>query len=292
MLFIGDSGAGKTGAIASLAAEGYKVRILDFDNGLDILRNYLTDPSSPYVKKNPRVVENVSYKTLTDPMRQVNGILMPGKAQAWIEAMKMLHDWVDGDEKLGSVTSWGPDSVLVIDSLSMLCTVAMNFHLSMNNALGKVRTQNEGRRDIGATQELVRKLLDMLYSDSIKCNIVMISHITTVNDIGGKPEEKNEAANGYPSAVGRALSPHIPRWFNSMLIARTVGVGPAAKHKIYTSSQNIGGVLVNAKNSAPLKVAAEYPLETGLADYFRAVQSDRKQAIASPTVSGQAQGKA
>ena len=44
MLFIGDSGSGKTGALASLAAAGYNLRILDVDNGVDILANLLRDP--------------------------------------------------------------------------------------------------------------------------------------------------------------------------------------------------------------------------------------------------------
>ena len=41
MLLIGASGSGKTGALASLAAAGYKLRILDYDNGLDFLMRYM-----------------------------------------------------------------------------------------------------------------------------------------------------------------------------------------------------------------------------------------------------------
>ena len=36
-MIIGDSGSGKTGSLASLAAAGYKLVIMDFDSGLDIL---------------------------------------------------------------------------------------------------------------------------------------------------------------------------------------------------------------------------------------------------------------
>ena len=50
MLLIGDSGAGKTGSIMSLAAAGFQIRILDLDDGTDILRDYATNPASRYVK--------------------------------------------------------------------------------------------------------------------------------------------------------------------------------------------------------------------------------------------------
>ena len=39
MLVIGDTGTGKTGALASLANSGYKLHILDYDNCLDFLSN-------------------------------------------------------------------------------------------------------------------------------------------------------------------------------------------------------------------------------------------------------------
>ena len=33
LLYIGDSGSGKTGSLASLVKDGYKIRILDYDSG-------------------------------------------------------------------------------------------------------------------------------------------------------------------------------------------------------------------------------------------------------------------
>jgi len=292
-LLIGDSSAGKTGALASLAAEGYKLRIIDLDNGLNILRNYLTNPNSMYYKKNPKAIENVDYVTLADSMKAVNGLLIPTSAQAWVKAISMLSNWVDGDIKLGPITTWGPDCVLVIDSLSMLSTAALNFHLSMNNALGKLRTQNEGRRDVGVTQNMLRDLLQMLYNDAVKCNVIVISHITSITELGGKPEDKNDFAQGYPSAIGRALSPHIPRWFNTVLIARTIGSGASAQHKIYTTTQSMAGMLVNGKNANPLMVKEEYPLSTGLADFFKAVKGkpEETDAAKSPVAAPQSGGE-
>jgi hypothetical protein len=96
MLFVGDSGAGKTGALASLAAAEYRLHIMDLDNGLDVLKNLLTDASSQYVKQNPKCAENVDFVTITDKMKNINGRLVPATATAWTRAIKLLVDWQDG----------------------------------------------------------------------------------------------------------------------------------------------------------------------------------------------------
>lgn len=269
LLFIGDSGMGKTGALCSLCSE-YKVRVIDVDNGLDIMKDYLTNKDSPYVKAKPNIADNLEFVTLTDPMKSLNGKLIPSRVTVWQKTMNLLSHWKGEDTiDLGPITTWGPDTVLVIDSLTMLSTAALNFHLQMNGALAATRTQNEGRRDIGVAQSLLKNFLELIYDSSIKCNVILTSHITNVTDNGGAPiPGENMQSTGYPSAIGRALSPLIPRYFNSVLLAKTTGMGSATKHKIYT--KNLGNVAT--KTTAPLRVASEYPLESGLLDYFKAVQ--------------------
>lgn len=257
MLFIGDSGAGKSGALASLAADGYNLRILDMDNGLDILKDYLTNPISPYVKQNPKAAENVQFVTITDPMRNVNGRLVPKAATAWNRAVNMLVDWKDGETKLGPITTWGPKDILVIDSLTMLSTAAMNMVLSMNGRMG----QRPHQSDWGEGQQMVESMLQMLYDEGVKCNVIVNCHITFIG-------EENGPQRGYPNTLGKALPPKVGRYFNSALMARSTGQGTTLKRKILTNTSGI----IDLKNTAPLKVLAEYPLETGLADYFKAVR--------------------
>lgn len=281
LLLIGDSGAGKTGALACLAASGYNLRILDFDNGLDILKGYLTGVS-PYTTKDPSAASRVHSLTCTDKRKLVGSSLVPVKAEAWERACRALYEWKelspDGKSTvvdLGKIETWGEKDVLVIDSLSTAAEAALNHHLGLNGKLGASRTSNEGRRDIGATQNLVRSLLQMLYSDSIKCNVVINAHITLVTESGMSPqseEAKGEAdtARGYPAALGRALSPHIPRYFNSVLLLDVEGRGASARHFIYTKSR--GNILV--KTSAPLRVREKYPIGWGLAEYFAAVRGE------------------
>lgn len=288
LLLIGDSGSGKTGALASLAAAGYNLRILDFDNGMDVLKDYLTNPASSYMKKDPKVASRVHYVTLTDKMRTIQGKIFPMAAQAWSQGISLLEHWKEPQPwqpkdtppvDFGRLTDWGPQDVLVIDSFTMVSTAAMNFYLFMNGLLGQTRGGYDYQRDIGGTQSLLRTLLEMLYDSNVKCNVVVTAHITFANELGQKSKEGEPLPmQGYPSAIGRALSPHIPRYFNSVLFAKTVGSGPGARHKIYTVSQGT----VNVKSSAPLSVAPEYPLETGLADYFAALRKAHDAKPAQP----------
>lgn len=260
MLFIGDSGAGKTGALASLASAGYNLRILDLDNGLDVLRNLLTDPTSKYVKG---AAERVSYLTFTEEMRMVNGAVSPRTASVWPKVTNALTEWKDGDVSLGSVTTWGPGDVLVIDSLTLLCNAAMNYALQLNGRLGKHPHQS----DWGVAQNLIESLLQMLYSTAVPCNVVVNCHITYIGEEGG-------AQKGYPNALGKALPPKIGRYFNSALLAQSIGQGTALRRKILTTTYG----MIELKNTAPLKVKPEYPLDTGLADYFEALHGKRPNA--------------
>lgn len=279
-LLIGDSGTGKTGALAALATAGYNVRILDFDDGISSLTEYLLSPKSPYLAKNPQAAERVRVKTLSDKYKAIGGLLVPYEAKAWKEMTEALSGWKEPDgEDFGSLDKWGPQDVLVVDSLTRCAGVAaLNWHLFCNNALTKTRTQNEARRDIGAAQAMIEDLLQAITSGSIKCNVVVISHITMVSESGGAPvNEKGEAqiAAGYPSAIGRALSPRIPTYFDSMLVATIKGTGTMAKRVISSQPLIVAGQTVAAKNMAPLTVQKEYPLETGLADYFADVKGQQ-----------------
>jgi hypothetical protein len=260
MLFIGDSGSGKTGGLASLAKAGYNLRIIDLDNGLDVLANLL--------RGNPVAEARVEFETLTDKMRKVGGRLVPAKATVWSRTIDLLDNWSPEVTKkwspsveaanLGPLVTWGEQDILVIDSLTMLSTAALNHILAMNARLG----QRPHQSDWYDGQQLVEGMLQTLYDDNIKCNVIVISHITYIGEEGGP-------THGYPNTLGKALPPKVGRYFNSCLMARTTGAGTGLRRKILT---NTAGA-VELKNTAPMQVKPDYPLETGLADYFRDVRS-------------------
>lgn len=262
-LFLGESGSGKTCALESLLKAGYKVRVLDLDNGLDALKSLCS----------PSALANLAYLTLTEPMRFANGRIIPAKASVWPEAMNALNNWKNTDPAKGTIgdfgvpSKWGPDTVLCIDTISTMSQAAMNFHLAMNGALGMVRTSNEGRRDVGSAQQLIRTLLQYLFDVSLRCNVLVNSHITYVKQDGSGELTPGEKAptQGFPSAIGRALSPEIPRYFNSVLLSRSDG---ANQRNIYTTTQGN----INLKTSAPNLLKPMYKQSTGLAEIFEAVR--------------------
>lgn len=255
-LLLGDSGAGKTGALASLAAAGYELFILDCDSGLDVLANLLNDPKTTYPKD---CLERVHYLTIQEKTKVVGASVVPVTAQAWSKAVNSLMRWKDGQLDYGPVQSWGPEQVLVIDSLTFLSKYALNSVLAVNGRLG----QHPQLQDWGAGQTLVEGLLAMITSAELRCHVVLICHVTYMGMNEGDAA-KNELKKGYPSSLGRSLPPKIGQYFNTAIMAQG---RPGGKREIITNSTG----LVELKTSAPLRVAPRYPIETALADYFAAV---------------------
>jgi hypothetical protein len=259
VLLIGDSGSGKTGSLASLAKAGYNLRIMDFDNGTEILRNLLTPeefarcsivPLQDHrtAKKLPVMGENNTIKGYT-----VRAI--PARADAWQRAIDLVFDWKQSPEakSLGSVYQWSTKDVIVLDSLTHMWRCALNFILAINNRLGQNPTQPEW----GTCQGMILDVLSTFFDASIKCNIVCCAHIAYDTD-------QNEVLHGLPSGPGRALNKDIGTYFNHTI--RTVTVGTS--HSIITRSDGV----VELKSAAPGKIKNTYPIETGLSDYFKAVQ--------------------
>lgn len=263
LLLIGDSGSGKTGALASLAKAGYNLRIIDLDNGLDILANMLRgDPA----------IERIKFETVTEPMKAVGPRLVPAKAIAWQRAVELLSKWKNDKEDLGSIITWTTQDILVIDSLTFLGQAAMNLVLAMNARLG----QQPHQSDWFGAQQMVESMLQMLYDDAVKCNVIVTSHIAYIEEEGGP-------MRGYPAAPGRALSPKIGRYFNSVLMTKTTGQGTNQTRKLLTNTSGI----VELKNSNPITVKPEYLQTTGLAEYFKAVRGTAPIPVETKAVPNQ-----
>ena len=96
LMYIGDSGTGKTGSLTSLVAASYKLRILDFDRGIDTLAAYVR-------KECPDKINNVGFITLRDKMKtapsgQYGGAVGPvvaGPPKAFTDGLKYMAKWED-----------------------------------------------------------------------------------------------------------------------------------------------------------------------------------------------------
>jgi hypothetical protein len=280
---VGKQGHGKTGAKASLVALGYKLRMLDFDNGADILKNLLTNDYYPYKKymedhKIP-LRGAVSIIPITEQMiRKVEdgrSRYVPKSANGFTKVIDMLEDWRDGDLKLGPVESWENDCILDFDTFGTLADLAY-FHIqALNGRLGARQEGFDYQRDVGGAQAILKNLIQKTFSPFIKCHVLYNSHITWVDESQGSAQRPRFDKDGdllsdpigYPSSIGRALSPVVGKYFNNVLIIKQSGSGLTSKHEIITVPlENVA-----AKSSLPGLLKVRYPIETGLAEILCAL---------------------
>jgi hypothetical protein len=247
IIYLGNSKSGKTGSLASLALAGYKLHILDYDNGASIIRNILR-------AKNPKALANVEYETLTDTYKSFGANVKPHVVKAWAEGNNLLTKWTNTYRSL--------DDIIIIDSLNFATKAAFNWILQTVNRLdlGKKEIQ-----DWGAAQDLVSQWLGMLYAKEVSCHIIVTSHILWY----GGDEETGGIVMGLPkTAVGKSFSPDIPRYFNTAIMARVAGTGVGVQREIYTRPMDN----VALGSEAPGLVQPSYPLDTGMAQLFKDIR--------------------
>jgi energy-coupling factor transporter ATP-binding protein EcfA2 len=241
VLVIGNSGAGKTALLATLANAGYSVRVWDYDNGLDVVMNYLT----------PTGAKNFFYHTLVD---------MPGKPPtAYMEGKALLNGWKS--DGFPSITEWGSKDVLVIDSLTFHGRATMAYVLAIGGFTGK----SPQIQHWGEAMRLQEELLAVLYSNAVKCNVVVNAHLTFGDD------EAAGRRQGYPSALGTKLPPKVGSFFNSALFLEVTGVGGSRRRQLRTASTTT----IALKTPAPAVVSET--IEPDLAKYFKLVQDNAKK---------------
>lgn len=274
LLFLGDSGTGKTGAICSLIIDGYRLGAIDFDNGLDVVVQSLRPGRPPYnltPEQSADCFARVKYVTCTDKMRVAGVNMIPTEANAWKKAIDHLSKFEDW----GPVHTWGPKDILLIDSLNFAGRAAMRLIMKLNNRLGQAPYQS----DYLEAQRLVDNLLAMLYSDDIKCNVIVNSHIKEVGRVEDRTDSKgnvvkytdpNTLKAFAETGTGKALSPTVGRSFNTILQADLMGTGPATKRIIRTQPNG----LLALKSPIPKGLPATLPIETGLSTFFKAVRDE------------------
>ena len=250
LLLLGDAKSGKTGSLVSLVAAGYKLRILDFDNLLDILAKIISEQC-------PDKLDNVEFRSLRDVSKMTSSGPVIQKATAFIEGTKMLDRWKykddSGDEiDLGVPSDWGPDCILVIDSLSRLCDAAYDWCMSVIPGAGTGKF--DGRAVYGNAQDAVESTLALLTSDSFATNLIVIAH-------GQYMEQGDGTTKIFPQGVGQKLSPKIPQYFPNYVRYTNKG----GKRTIQLNSDS----MIDLANTNPNAFDEKsLPIETGLATFF------------------------
>lgn len=254
LLLLGDSKAGKTGSLVSLVPAGYKLCILDLDNLLDILKYNILETC-------PGALGSVEFRSLRDETKAGStGVVSNGKPHAWIDCIKMLDRWKYDEIDLGVPGTWGPEYILVIDSLSRLCDAAYNFHESIIPR-GK-SGDYDGRAVYGNAQDDVEKLLGMLTSSTFRTNVIVICHGTYMDLPDGTKKI-------FPQGVGQKLSPKIPQYFpNYIRYKNSVG-----RRTIQLESD----AMIDLASTRPHALPKTLPIETGLAEIFSVLRSPKEK---------------
>lgn len=246
LMIVGHSGAGKTSSLISLVEAGYKLRILDMDKGLEFLAQLV-------MERCPDKIGNISYMTFRDVMKtSPAGMIVKGTPKAFTGAVQALDLWEDGTK----AEDWGPDTVIVLDSLTRMGRAAFLWAKQMNPQF------NDPRLWYNPAQEAVESVIANLTGETISANVIVITHIAVQEDKDEKGRVVRETL--FPSAIGKALGPKLPQYFNTILVAETTGVGQNTKRQFRTYPT---GELSWVK-FPKLKVAATYPIDTGLRDLF------------------------
>ena len=264
-LLIGDQGTGKTAATSYLANEGYELFYADFDDGLAII---------PQIIKSKEARARIHYKTLTDKLHTIgDGVYCDGCPEAASTFQALLSGWVDGSKSYGPLHTWGPERVLVIDSLTRLGESLMRYHLFLNGRNGKKPFVG----DWGDAMENMQAILSLLYSTSIKCNVIVNAHISYITRDTGEDNAKGDdikVEKGYPSALGSKLPPKVGGYFNNVLMVKSMTIGQITTRQIITQSDG----LIELKCPA-IGLPHRLPHETGMRDIFRALGIKRPGSI-------------
>lgn len=245
--YIGDSGTGKTGSLEPLVAEGYKLRILDLDNGLDFLHKA--------IKRNcPDKLANVDYETRRDRYKSSpGGPILAGPAKAFTESLSLMTKWSDGTNP----AEWGPEYIFVLDSGSAFGRAAYAWAKAMEP------TAKDPRQWYFKAQQAFEDTVALLTDESFNTNVIFISHIKWI-------EETEGIRKGSMNTVGSALGPIIPRYFNTLILAEQTGSGKAVRRKIRTLPTGS----IDLKNPASFELDSELPLETGMSTIFKALKGE------------------
>ena len=261
VLYAGDSGTGKTGSLVSLVKAGYKIGIIDMDDGLDALRNHVLDEC-------PELIDNVEYETFGDDfiVTPVGEVMLKGSPRAFSRCSRLLARWAPwGDGK--KPRNWGEDKIIVVDSVTALGRGGLWVSKYSNPDAADRRSHYFRAQD--ALEDLTSVI------KHFKTNVVLITHI----DYREERNKKGEviAKDSFVTTVGSKLGPKYPKYFNTLLQAKVQrrGRGKVPKRTILT----LPSEELDLKTPNPMKIKPVYPLSTGMADIFATLKGNTDEHI-------------
>ena len=268
---IGYPGSGKTGALASLANAGYKIRGLSYEANYEPLVNYADDRA------------DIDIVVLQDRMR--NGdkyVEVMGIPEAFNQGLSLMKEWKykddDGNEvNLGKSSEWGPDTIVFVDALGSLSAAAKARAMKMNNKTPSNMTSAVWGHAVAD----VNNFIELLKSDKNRFHLIINAHkqilgpgdfLAQGDDDAVKEKKLEMIRDGmippriYPIAVTKPQAQSVHGMLPIMLeFEKTTKQGRDMR-----VINTVGGVQIDVKIPGK-NLKSSYPIETGLADIFEAL---------------------
>lgn len=278
LLCIGESGSGKTGSLLALAEAGFILHILDADHkARDLFDTILIDrvTTGSLSKESANSIRSRIDIEAVGELMSVDSKGKPkikGEPKAFSHAGEILGAW--GEQKFDR------SHIIVIDPFSKLSEYCAN-------VIAKLKGHDPVFQDYPDIYNRLRPMLELLTSwnenyintgEQLDCHVIVLTHIN-LYEVRKATGEKTKAGKitvdetavidtiVYPSAIGQALSPKIPTYFNSMLVYRLSKV-KHGERLIQLLASDMTPVKTPAISFA--KTQKTLPVETGLAAYFAA----------------------
>jgi len=276
-LLCGEPGTGKTGSVAALLNTGrYVVRMLDLDgNNRALLRH--TKPEYLGKLDIVSVEEELVWSTAHIATR--------GQPRAFERAIRLCGNWswtdpATGEEvKHGGLYDWGPETVLLVDSLTALGRRAME------NTLYREGRLEKGARfqDWGLAAKDQEALVELVTSAKVKCHVLVTSHIKLIGppqEAEGDTLEQREAKAKVaekvqwtmrPSALGQKLPAQIGQHFDYVLLYEVRADGRGNPRRVIRTRPSDGLAGIRVPDEGALE--PELGVADGLARLFDAVRT-------------------
>lgn len=267
ILNVGDPGDGKTTVTGMLAKHGQRLFYADFDDGLDPLRHYLT----------PEEQGNIIYVTLVDKVSiNDDGQPVAKPPFAFPQFIKLMKAWKTDGEDYGPPESWGPDSWLVVDTLTSMGQSSMYYTLHKKNRMGKPKRINDWGEAIGRLEGFIQMV------KALPVNVIINTHLMRLatdadeeneDDTPGVPKAAVAATDKmrYPVALGQKLPTRLGGYFNVVTQTKMVGSGRNARPVIKPFPDPDVRVKVPVVRE---KLKAEYEADRFI-DLIRTIRGDK-----------------
>lgn len=213
VMLCGTTGTGKTYSIRTLVESGLEVFVLFTEPGMEVLADlppeklhwrYIAPaaPSFADMISSAQKINTLSFEALTK-LPDIN----KRNYTEFIDVLTCLSNFTCDrtGESFGSVDSWGPERVLVVDSLTGLSIMAMNLVAGSKPV--------KSMADWGVAIDNLERLITKLCVDT-RCHFVLLAHLERETD------EVTGGTSLMASTLGRKLAPKLPRFFSDVVQAK------------------------------------------------------------------------